>query len=389
MSARFVIWGSELSPFALKLRALCDVHQLPYDWLPADGGTWRNLRLTRAVDTGKRRGTIRRAVDPSPLDEYPLVPYLITPDATILYDSSAIARWLDREHPNALGPTIPREPSVAFVATWIEEAFDEIGLYLVHHNRWVISAATNDAGMRLAREYRSTLPAGTRGLFAGWFARRQVRRLPYLFSVAPEGFRINGVPRSLTPPSRPGFPPTHALLDDLYAEVVDRLEAILVRQPYLLGERFTIADAGVYGQLAMNLKDPTAADRLRTRAPRTHAWLLEIAAARHVGSRGEPTITPALMPLLETLGNSFAPLMRLNANAHASALERGERRFNEAAFDRNRSLYDGELRGHPFRSVAKTFQVRVWRDLEAAWRALGSEERAELERYHPFGEHFG
>ena len=39
----------------------------------------------------------------------------------------------------------------------------------------------------------------------------------------------------------------------------------------------------------------------------------------------------------------------------------------------------GELLGRPFRSVAKTFQVRVWRDLVAEFGALDAASRARLE----------
>ena len=40
-----------------------------------------------------------------------------------------------------------------------------------------------------------------------------------------------------------------------------------------------------------------------------------------------------------------------------------------------RALYDGELLGRPFRSVAKSFQVRVWNDLRLAWQALPEDAR--------------
>ena len=48
-----------------------------------------------------------------------------------------------------------------------------------------------------------------------------------------------------------------------------------------------------------------------------------------------------------------------------------------------RALYDGELLGRPFRSVAKTFQVRVWRDLRRDWDALAAADRARLEALLP------
>ena len=36
------------------------------------------------------------------------------------------------------------------------------------------------------------------------------------------------------------------------------------------------------------------------------------------------------------------------------------------------------LLGRPFRAVVKTFQVRVWRELRAAWTALDRDARAAL-----------
>ena len=67
--------------------------------------------------------------------------------------------------------------------------------------------------------------------------------------------------------------------------------------------------------------------------------------------------------------------MRQNARAYQAARERGESLFNESAFDRGRACYDGELLGRPFRSVVKTFQVRVWRELCDAWDALPEDDR--------------
>ena len=70
--------------------------------------------------------------------------------------------------------------------------------------------------------------------------------------------------------------------------------------------------------------------------------------------------------------------MARNEAAYEVEKARGETLFNEAAFDRGRSLYDGELMGHPFRAGVKTFQVAVWRDLGERWRALPQSVRDEL-----------
>jgi len=368
------LWGSELSPFSLKARALLDWSEIPYVWLPNDGARFQNLRAAWRIERAKRTRTAVRYPATSDLDEYPLVPFLLCGDA-VHYDSTAIARLVDDRRPPPGGPTVPAEPAAAFVASLIDEAFDEIGLYVVHHFRWVVSASTNDAGQRLARELRRHAPPGTGPLIAWWFPRRQVRRLPYLFSIAAPDAAWPGLPTPLTPPARAGFPPTHALLERTWGLLIDAVEHALGRSPFLLGDRFTIADAGVYGALGMNLADPTAYERMRERAPTTVRWLEGIRDRRHVGTRGDVRMTDAITPLLEAIRDTFVPLMTQNERAWRTARERGARRFNEAAFDAGESLYDGTLLGHPFRSVVKTFQVRVWQELTERWTALVPPDR--------------
>jgi glutathione S-transferase len=387
------LWGSELSPFAVKIGAMFAHAGLPYRWLPADGGRLENAYLTAVVGLAKRRGTAIRYPEGSPLDEYPLVPFVVEDRTRVLYDSSAIGVWLDETQrpPTKL---LPEHPETRWAARLIDEAFDEFGLYMLHHNRWVVSACENDAGARLAAEWAWTLPPGTRGLFADRFSRRQVRRLPYLFSVAKADSDARaGRSRARTPPSRAGFPPTHALLEEAWLAYLDATESILARRPFLLGGRFTIADASACGQLGGNFIDPTARRALRARAPRTYAWLegllrgeparTDSGKAGDAGSereeRGEVAVDDALTPLLRIVGRTFVPLMQQNEAAYRRHRDAGETLFNEAAFDRGRALYDGELLGRPFRSVAKTFQVRIWRDLVTEFLALGVASRARLE----------
>jgi hypothetical protein len=167
------------------------------------------------------------------------------------------------------------------------------------------------------------------------------------------------------------------------------MEALLAAQPYVLGERFTIADASAYGQLSMNLIDPSAVRELRERAPRLHGWLVGIRDGAHVGSRGALFLSDALRPLLAIVMQTFAPLMVQNERAWRAAVARGETLFNEAAFDRGCALYDGELLGRPFRAVVKTFQVRVWQELRAAWSALADDDRAALREWLPDSDSLG
>lgn len=379
---RYTIWGSELSPFSLKVRALCEFARVPFDWAPAGVSIATSLRTYRQV-IGLTKGTLDRTYPPKdPLDEYPLVPFLFSDDGRNLYDSTAIAEWLDLHHNRDSRRLIPNDPACAFVARLIDEHFDEFGLYVAHHNRWVVSARDNDAGERVGEEFARGLPRPLRRALGARFARRQVRRLPYLFSVASEGFSIPGCDASLTPPSVPGFPPTHALLDEAFSRCLDHLEAILQKRPFVLGTRFTLADASVYGQLAINVHDPSAEAVLRTRAPATRRWVQTLldGGAASFADGDEPTHADLalLEPLLEEITGLFIPLMQQNEAAYERHRAKGQTRFNERAFDAGEALYDGALRGHRFRSVAKTFQVKAWRDLQSRFTALGDADIAAL-----------
>jgi glutathione S-transferase len=382
LNSPVALWGVELSPFALKLAAMLEWAGIRYRWLPRQGRRFENIVAAFRIALAKRRGRVLRHGGNRPLDEFPQVPFLITPDQNVHYDSSALADWIDDEHPAECGALLPRDPVLNFLARFIDEAFDEFGLYMVHHNRWVLAAADNDAGRRLAAEFSNFLPPGGARSLARRFPERQVRRLPYLFSVATAGFQTD-LPDALTPPARRGFPGTHALLDAAWHQHLAAMESLLERQPYLLGARFSLADASAYGQLSMNLTDAGAVVVLAERAPRTHGWLRSIRDGAHRNVRGELEATEALRPLLEVISETFVPLMRQNERAYEAALARGETLFNEAAFDRGRALYDGELQGQAFRHVVKTFQVRSWRDLRSCWTALTSDECRALDSRLP------
>lgn len=376
----WLLWGSTLSPFALKLEAMLRFARLPHRWLPAQGGFAEALRGER-----RRRALVRGRLALTwppidPLDELPLVPFLFGPRGENLYDSTAIGAWLDASRHTKASPLLPQEDAaLRFAIRLVDEALDEVGLYLAHHGRWVVSARDNDAGLRLAREFRPLLgPAAA--MLARSFPARQVRRLPYLFSVAPDDSAFGDLPPRLRPPARAGFPPTHALLDDAWRRLVAALDPLLAAQPFLFGERFTLADASVYGQLGMNRADPSAHARLLREAPAVHAFVERVARGDFAAHRegGEIGLAPAHAPLLAWIGETFVPLMRQNRDAFVRHRAAGETLWNERASDAGRALYDGTLLGRPFRSVAKTFQVRVWRDLVREWSGLDPSDRARV-----------
>ena len=148
-----------------------------------------------------------------------------------------------------------KSPDSPFIASLIDEAFDEYGLYMVHHQRWVSSAEDTTMGEVTAGELSRLLFPPFSWRLRRTVPRRQTRRCPYLFSVAPKGYSADVEPLRV-PPAREGFPPTHTLLNQSWHQYLAAMESLLSVQPYLLGHRFTVADASAYGQLSMNLIEP-------------------------------------------------------------------------------------------------------------------------------------
>ncbi|MFT7372045.1 MAG: glutathione S-transferase [Oleiphilaceae bacterium] len=374
-----IIWGVELSCFTLKLQACLHHAGRPYRRLPDQGGYFENTRTLLSLACAKYRKQVTRYPSLNMnLDEYPAVPFLSHDGKHFQYDSSAIAQWLDTRKSADHSALYPEKPALRFIAQLIDEAFDEFGLYLVHHMRWVGSAKSNRMGKRLAKEFRHALPPVGPWLLSKSFPRRQVRRCPYLFSIAPLKYK-SGVSKSLTPSARVGFPETHSLLNHSWKKYLHGMETILAKQAYLLGDQFTIADASAYGQLGMNLVDPETSEKMQKLAPHTYAWLNRIDQHKHSQQASASLyLSEAIKPLLSTIMLTFSALMVQNAQAYKFAKLKGETLFNEAAFDQGKALYDGKLCGYPFRSVVKTFQVRVWDDIQSAWSKLTAEEKDDV-----------
>ncbi len=397
----WILSGSELSPFHLKVAAILKYKRIAYRDFPSQGSTFENLKIQariKLIKMGRLKLTYPEFTDQ---DEFPLVPFLFGPNGENLYDSSAIARWLDaniednshissHQSPHELGQHTANQHKVTnpnnddklhFLIQLIDEYFDEFGLYMVHHSRWKVAAKDNTAGHRLANEM-PMISAPFRSLIANFFSARQVRRLPYLFSNAPQGFHIDGLRSDRQPPNHQDSPATHDLLEQSYLNILTALEGIFRQRPYLFGDYFTLADASLYGQLGMNLTDPSAAQWIESQAPNVFAWLSRI----HRGEFSKPSRTAEFMiddvlrPLIAEISRIYYPLMQQNEAAYLEHKNAGETQFNETAFWQGKSLYQGILDGQPFSNVAKSFQVKTWLHVKHSWRALTHAEQEELQQ---------
>jgi len=269
----------------------------------------------------------------------------------------------------------------------IDEYFDEVCLYYLHHYRWTVSGETCNAGKIMADSFvpgiLSFIPM-LKSFIAHQFSIRQTRRLCYLFSVAPKGFEIKGVLKDIQPPSREGFPATHQLLEEGFLGMLGAMESVFSHQAYLFGNTFSLADASVYGTLRSCVAhDVKTKEVIMEKAPATFAWLRRVQQELQMAPKEtEPfQLNSNLTPLLQEIHKVFIPLMKQNEGAFVSCWK--ESSFNEKAFDAGRCLYTGELFGHNFRTVIKTFQVKVWQKLKSEWKKLDQQQQDSIAKIMP------
>jgi glutathione S-transferase len=272
VSTMLRVFGSELSPYSVKVRSYLRYKVLPHEWVPRHAGN---------LDEFQRHAKL------------PLIPLVLAPDGSAMQDSTPIIERLEAAHSE---PSIhPSDPVAAFVSALIEEYGDEWGNKWMFHYRWTYEPDQDSAAERIAREH---FPGAADDQIAGTTAMLKQRMVPRLSFVG-------------------SSPATRARIEASFTRTVAIIEEHLARRPYLFGARPAFADFGLWPQLYQCWTDPTPGTHLRQNAPRTVAWIERMLTPRSEGDfESWQAIAPTLEPLLrEEIAGRFLPWS--TANAHA------------------------------------------------------------------------
>jgi glutathione S-transferase len=279
MTELYRIFGSEMSPYSVKVRSYARYKGIPHEWIP---------RTTASEEAYRKYARL------------PIVPTVATPQDEGLQDSTPIMETLDARFPE---PSIhPADPALAFLSALIEEFGDEWGNKLMFHHRWFAQVDQLASAQTLARLAQ---PQGDEAEVAQWAAM-------ILQRMSTRGHFVGSSPANAP------------LITGYYFELLDLLEAHLRTRKYLFGGRPAFADFGLGGQLYECSVDPTCGAGMRARGPAVLDWCHRMMEPREDGPfETWESLAPTLKPLLAYIGRYFLPWTAANAGA----LEAGEAEF--------------------------------------------------------------
>lgn len=271
----YKIFGSELSPYSVKVRSFFRYKKLPHEWI---------LRSPAVQAEFQKYAKL------------PLVPLVVTPEGEGVQDSTPILERFEASTPEP--STVPGDPALAFVSALLEEYGDEWGNKWMFHYRWRYQPDIWSTAERIAVQMM-----GAHGTLAVAQARAAVAE------------RMMG---------RLGFvgsnDKTQPLIEASFKQALTLLDAHLAARPYLLGGRPAMADFGVWAQLYEAATDPTPGSIMRASAPHVMGWVERMIAPQAEGAfEAWPALAPTLMPLLKAeVGTLFLPWSLANAGAIAA-----------------------------------------------------------------------
>ncbi len=269
MASLYRLFGHELSPYSVKVRAYFRFKGLAHEWI---------VRSAHTEEEFQKHAKL------------PLIPLVVTPSGEALQDSTPIIEALEAQFSEP--SIVPEDPRLAFLSALIEEYADEWVNKPMFHYRWQYPADAEAAAAKLAA---TMMPDADPATAIAMIRDRMVRRLSFVGSSDA----------------------TREVIEGSYTRLLELLENLLRDRPYLFGKRPSLADFGLFGQLYECSTDPTPGALLRQKAPSVLAWIERMQSPRVEGAwESFSVLAPALVPLLrDEIGTTFVPWTVANEQA--------------------------------------------------------------------------
>lgn len=320
------VHGLDLSYFTGKLEAYLRGKQIPYELIEMDTSDFKRC--------GKATGVA----------QMPQVEWL---DGHWLSDTTLIIEFLEQLKPET--SIMPTNPTMQFVAQLLEDFGDEWLWRPALYYRWAHAQDARLMSHRLADGMMRDVPLP---FFMRRWAILNRQRFHFLW--------LDGVRKS-----------TAKRVEAHYLETLEALEKILKEQPFILGQRPTLADYGLYGGMFRHFFcDPTPARIMRTRAPAVHEWVARLWNTKLADYTNIPfptQLSSELMPLLNIVCTELLPYMQAN----------------EDAIVHGRSKFQFNSNGTPFKLPTQGYRAWRYQRLRIRYQALNHLSQHEINACFP------
>jgi glutathione S-transferase len=311
------LFGMEVSPYAVKVRALLRYKGIAHQWIP------RSRRYESAFRAKAK---------------LPLIPLLVI-DEEAFQDSTPILDMLEQRYPT--NPISLADASMNWLSRALEEAADEWAVKPMFHYRWQYEADRINAGLRIARA--SVDPGTDPAPFAGMISTHLMTRLPTL---------------GCTDSNKPG-------LESYVIEGAALINKHMQSRAYLFGGQLTYADLGLACMYYQMMSDPTPRALLQ---PYTalQDWVMRCMNPTDQGeTESMSTLLPTLQPILtHELEHHYLPWAQANTNA-----------FTAEQADFSCALGSSAA---PYSQPTQKYSVKSFAQLHDAWKALTAEQQQTL-----------
>ena len=281
MNQKYQLYGLEMSPYSVKVRAYLRYKNIPHRWIP---------RSSEVMDDYNQYAKIA------------IIPLLVTPEGEGVQDSTPIIEKLESIHPE---PSVnPSDPVAQFMSVLLEEFADEWGNKWMFHYRWAREVDQQCSAGRLARAIFPTASDSELEAIAEQIKQRMKSRVWFVGSNETNAVQI----------------------ESTFREAIGVLDAHLLERDYLFGQRPAFADFSLWGQLYNTWTDPTTCALIEAYAPNLADWIHRMLWPRSEGEFEDwISLKPTLAPFLERfVGALFVPW----SLANDAAIKAGQDEFS-------------------------------------------------------------
>lgn len=300
-----------------------------------------------------------------PKGKLPTIPTLVTPDGEVIRDGAAIIEHFEAANGRPCQPTGPRQQIVSALV-------DVIG---------------SDGLLRPAMHYRWNFPQCNHEFVRYHFlhAQRDVPQREDKTEAMMDRMRHAAMIFGVTEQTRD-------LVESLYLEYLDALDAHFGQYPYLLGWRPCIGDFGLLAPMYAHLgRDPYPARLMQQRATRVYRWVERMNRADqdvpeyfNAGTDflADDEVPETLLAVLRLLAEDFVPETRAAADVINRWLAENQPEAGTPAVGRSAHAIgtaEFTVRGETITALAQPYRFYLLQRVQSAYASLDSAGRAAVD----------